>query len=121
MKWPDAVLHMESLEYETDLMVVSSHSHLLRAIEENGAVKTLVDNLTDHDVMEYIESRFDELCREKTNLEYLNERDIVLTTYLWATQNVRLAYKVLQLVSNGWYCKKTAMKIIEQVSHGEEE
>ena len=117
MNWQEALAEIESVEFDTNVNVVSGLKAFFRAVDKEPSVREAFQLLRESgDVREDALGRILDLSVAGIDLQYENPHDTPLAVLLWLTyytapEFVKLAAQYVSSSPNCWYANKLAKSI----------
>ena len=118
MKWQDALAHVESIEFDAEVNMVSSARAFFHAVAAEPVMRDLYRQARESaEVREEILGRIYDLSAREIDLKYENPNDTPLAALLWLTcyaapDFLPTAARITAQAPQCWYARKLARSII---------
>ena len=118
MNWQDALAHVESIEFDAEVNMVSSARAFFHAVAAEPVMQDLYRQARDSaEVREEILGRIYDLSAREIDLKYENPNDTPLAALLWLTcyaapDFLPTAARITAQAPQCWYARKLARSII---------
>ena len=118
MNWQDALAHIESIEFDAKVNMVSSAKAFFREVAQDPVVLELYRQVKDSgELQESTLDRIHDLAGREIDLRYGNPNDTPLAVLLWLTLHTApdagsVAAHYIARAPQCWYARKLAQRIM---------
>ena len=118
MNWQDALAHIESIEFDAKVNVVSSEKAFFREVAQDPVALELCRQVKDSgDLQELTLDRIHDLAGREIDRRYGNPNDTPLAVLLWLTCRAApeagpVAAHYIARAPQCWYARKLAQRIM---------